>query len=85
MVCLDCFQSGLDPDKYSLRTRNAITRLHVDRVNLDLIVDLLTYIDNGPEFSAIEGAVLIFLPGLSHIQELNDILLADPNFGNPNR
>lgn len=77
-------RSGLDPDKYSLRTRNAITRLHVDRINLDLIVDLLTYIDNGPEFSGIDGAVLIFLPGLSHIQELNDMLLADPNFGNTN-
>lgn len=36
--------------------------------------------DSSPRFRDTEGAVLIFLPGLAHIQQLYDLLLTDRRF-----
>ncbi|KAK3103438.1 hypothetical protein FSP39_019253 [Pinctada imbricata] len=78
-------QTSLSPDDYSLQTRNTVTRLNPDYINMDIIVDLLVYIDKDSEFSDMEGSVLIFLPGLADIQELHELLTTDRRFSNPAR
>ncbi|XP_041377574.1 ATP-dependent RNA helicase DHX29-like [Gigantopelta aegis] len=78
-------QTELSPDKYSLRTRNAVTRLNVDRINMDLVMELLNHLTKDEEFHQVDGAVLVFLPGLSDIQELYENLQSDRLFSDPNR
>ncbi|XP_060072709.1 ATP-dependent RNA helicase DHX29-like isoform X2 [Ylistrum balloti] len=73
-------RTDLCPKTYSLRTRNTVTRSNTDRINMELIVELLCYLEKSPEFSQVEGAVLIFMPGLADIQELYELLMADRNF-----
>ncbi|XP_063953335.1 ATP-dependent RNA helicase dhx29-like [Lytechinus pictus] len=78
-------ESGLDVEKYSKRTRQVITRLNPDTINMDLILELLSYLEQVPLFQSVEGAVLIFMPGLAQIQQLYELLQADPNFSNTDR
>ncbi|XP_045750886.1 ATP-dependent RNA helicase DHX29 isoform X3 [Mirounga angustirostris] len=66
--------------KYSNRTQHAILYMNPHKINLDLILELLIYLDRSPQFRNIEGAVLIFLPGLAHIQQLYDLLSTDRRF-----
>ncbi|KAB1281376.1 ATP-dependent RNA helicase DHX29 [Camelus dromedarius] len=66
--------------KYSVRTQHAILYMNPHKINLDLILELLTYLDRSPQFKNVEGAVLIFLPGLAHIQQLYDLLSTDRRF-----
>ncbi|XP_076772317.1 ATP-dependent RNA helicase DHX29 isoform X2 [Arvicanthis niloticus] len=66
--------------KYSSRTQHAILYMNPHKINLDLILELLVYLDKSPQFRNIEGAVLIFLPGLAHIQQLYDLLSSDRRF-----
>ncbi|KAM6223081.1 ATP-dependent RNA helicase DHX29 [Rhynchocyon petersi] len=66
--------------KYSSRTQHAILYMNPHKINLDLILELLVYLDRSPQFRDIEGAVLIFLPGLAHIQQLYDLLSTDRRF-----
>ncbi|XP_044931260.1 ATP-dependent RNA helicase DHX29 isoform X2 [Mustela putorius furo] len=66
--------------KYSSRTQHAILYMNPHKINLDLILELLIYLDRSPQFRNIEGAVLIFLPGLAHIQQLYDLLSTDRRF-----
>ncbi|KAK2151742.1 hypothetical protein LSH36_353g09030 [Paralvinella palmiformis] len=77
--------SDLDSGQYSLKTRNIVTRMNPKRVNLELIMDLIVYLDEDPEYSSIDGAILVFLPGLVHIQDLYDSLKADRRFNDENR
>uniref|UniRef100_A0A8C0GUC2 RNA helicase n=1 Tax=Chelonoidis abingdonii TaxID=106734 RepID=A0A8C0GUC2_CHEAB len=76
--------SGVDLDpyyqKYSNRTRQAIFYMNPYKINLDLILELLAFLDKSPQFRNIDGAVLIFLPGLAHIQQLYDLISADRRF-----
>ncbi|XP_003470310.2 ATP-dependent RNA helicase DHX29 isoform X2 [Cavia porcellus] len=79
-------QTGVSADlnpfyeKYSNRTQHAILYMNPHKINLDLILELLVYLDRSPQFKNIEGAVLIFLPGLAHIQQLYDLLSNDRRF-----
>ncbi|XP_012510719.1 PREDICTED: ATP-dependent RNA helicase DHX29 [Propithecus coquereli] len=79
-------QTGANADlnpfyqKYSNRTQHAILYMNPHKINLDLILELLAYLDKSPQFRNIEGAVLIFLPGLAHIQQLYDLLSNDRRF-----
>ncbi|KAM5331424.1 ATP-dependent RNA helicase DHX29 [Glossophaga mutica] len=66
--------------KYSSRTQHALLYMNPQKINLDLVVELLTYLDRSPQFRNTEGAVLIFLPGLAHIQQLYDLLSTDRRF-----
>ncbi|XP_071120000.1 ATP-dependent RNA helicase dhx29-like [Mytilus edulis] len=75
----------LSPEKYSLKTRNTITRMNQNRINFDLIVETLLYISNSEEFSTVDGAVLIFLPGLADIQEVYELLQSDRKFSDTKR
>ena len=79
------YQSDVVKDRYSLSVRNTVTRMNPNRVNLDLIIDVLHLIDSSEQFAHYDGAVLVFLPGLSHIQTLYQLLEADTVLGNTER
>ena len=51
-----------------------------NRINMDLLVDILKYLSTEETYASIQGAVLVFLPGLSHIQELHELLTSDRHF-----
>ncbi|NWU82329.1 DHX29 helicase, partial [Onychorhynchus coronatus] len=76
--------SGIDLspyyEKYSSRTQQAVLYMNPYKINLELILELLAYLDRSPQFKNIEGAVLIFLPGLAHIQQLYDLISTDRRF-----
>ncbi|KAL8581805.1 hypothetical protein ACOMHN_010179 [Nucella lapillus] len=78
-------RTSLSADNYSKRTRNAVTRLNPNKINMDLIVNLLKHLDSARHYRDIDGAVLIFLPGLADIQELYEILTTERYFSNPQR
>ncbi|XP_069483380.1 ATP-dependent RNA helicase DHX29 [Ambystoma mexicanum] len=66
--------------RYSKRTCHAVLYMNPNKINLDLILELLVFLDLSPQFRTIEGAVLIFLPGLADIQQLYDLLSSDKRF-----
>ncbi|XP_022087054.1 ATP-dependent RNA helicase DHX29-like isoform X2 [Acanthaster planci] len=73
-------ESGLNPDVYSKRTRQVLTRLNWDRINMDLIMELIHFLGEDPFYGSIDGAVLVFMPGLADIQELYELLQSDSRF-----
>uniref|UniRef100_A0A3P8WRP0 ATP-dependent RNA helicase DHX29 n=1 Tax=Cynoglossus semilaevis TaxID=244447 RepID=A0A3P8WRP0_CYNSE len=76
---------GPDLDHFSSRTRQVLQYMNPNKINMDLLVDLLDYLDKSPQFAALDGAVLVFLPGLAHIQQLHDLLVSDKRFRDKNR
>ncbi|XP_073416043.1 ATP-dependent RNA helicase DHX29 isoform X2 [Dendrobates tinctorius] len=71
--------------KYSARTQHAITYMNPNRINLDLVLELLVFLDRSAQYRNVEGAVLIFLPGLADIQQLYDLLSSDKRFNDRRR
>uniref|UniRef100_A0A8B9K021 RNA helicase n=1 Tax=Astyanax mexicanus TaxID=7994 RepID=A0A8B9K021_ASTMX len=71
---------GPELDHFSSRTRRALQYMNPNKINMDLILDLLAYLDKSPQFAEVNGAVLVFLPGLAHIQQLYDLLTTDKRF-----
>ena len=69
----------------SLRTfaRQKYTRR--SKVRAVATVELLVLLDTSPEYRDVPGAVLVFLPGLAHIQQLHDTLRADQRFADSKR
>lgn len=41
--------------------------------------------DKAPQFVDVDGAILVFLPGLAHIQQLFDLLSSDKRFRDKTR
>ncbi|CAB1452431.1 unnamed protein product [Pleuronectes platessa] len=76
---------GPDLDHFSSRTRQVLKYMNPNKINMDLLVDLVDYLDKSPQFAVLDGAVLVFLPGLAHIQQLHDLLSSDKRFRNKNR
>ncbi|XP_061656994.1 ATP-dependent RNA helicase DHX29 [Syngnathoides biaculeatus] len=76
---------GPDLDHFSGRTRQVLQYMNPDKINMDLLVELISYIDKAPQFTEVDGAVLVFLPGLAHIQQLFDLLSSDRRFKDKNR
>ncbi|XP_052423788.1 ATP-dependent RNA helicase DHX29 isoform X2 [Carassius gibelio] len=72
-------------DHFSKRTRHVLQYMNPNKINMDLILDLLEYLDTSPQFRDVDGAVLIFLPGLAHIQQLYDLLTTDKRFSTKDR
>nr|XP_032812397.1 LOW QUALITY PROTEIN: ATP-dependent RNA helicase DHX29 [Petromyzon marinus] len=77
--------SGLDPARYSARTRHAVATARPERVNLELVVVLLSHLDTSAELRAVDGAVLVFLPGFADIQDLHDALSQHRDFRDSRR
>ncbi|TSM12535.1 ATP-dependent RNA helicase DHX29 [Bagarius yarrelli] len=75
-----CWDLGPELDHFSSRTRHALQHMNPNKINMELILELLDYLDKSPQFSEIDGAVLLFLPGLAHIQQLYDLLTTDRRF-----
>uniref|UniRef100_A0A3Q3FX65 ATP-dependent RNA helicase DHX29 n=1 Tax=Kryptolebias marmoratus TaxID=37003 RepID=A0A3Q3FX65_KRYMA len=76
---------GPDLDHFSSRTRRVLQYMNPNKINMDLLVDLLDYLDKSPQFADMDGAVLVFLPGLAHIQQLYDLISSDKRFRDKNR
>ncbi|KTF85608.1 hypothetical protein cypCar_00011466 [Cyprinus carpio] len=84
---------GPELDHFSSRTRHVLQYMNPNKINMDLILDILEYLGNirhmlyykSPQFRDVDGAVLIFLPGLAHIQQLYDLLTTDKRFSSKNR
>uniref|UniRef100_A0A667Z412 ATP-dependent RNA helicase DHX29 n=1 Tax=Myripristis murdjan TaxID=586833 RepID=A0A667Z412_9TELE len=71
---------GPDLDHFSSRTRQVLQYMNPNKINMDLLLDLIEYLDKAPQFSMVEGAILVFLPGLAHIQQLYDMLSSEKRF-----
>ncbi|KAK3549943.1 hypothetical protein QTP86_016870 [Hemibagrus guttatus] len=80
-----CWDLGPELDHFSSRTRHALQHMNPNKINMELILELLDYLNKSPQFAAIDGAVLVFLPGLAHIQQLYDLLTTDKRFSCKNR
>ncbi|XP_041815716.1 ATP-dependent RNA helicase DHX29 [Chelmon rostratus] len=76
---------GPDLDHFSSRTRQVLQYMNPNKINMDLLVELIAYLDKSPQFAEVDGAVLVFLPGLAHIQQLFDLLSSDKRFRDKNR
>uniref|UniRef100_A0A3P8TS41 RNA helicase n=1 Tax=Amphiprion percula TaxID=161767 RepID=A0A3P8TS41_AMPPE len=76
---------GPDLDHFSSRTRQVLQYMNPNKINMDLLVDLIDYLDKSPQFADVDGAVLVFLPGLAHIQQLYDLISSDKRFRDKNR
>ncbi|XP_056288425.1 ATP-dependent RNA helicase DHX29 [Pseudoliparis swirei] len=76
---------GPDLDHFSSRTRQMLQYMNPNKINMDLLVDLIDYLDKSPQFAVLDGAILVFLPGLAHIQQLHDLLSSDKRFRDKNR
>ncbi|XP_049932027.1 DExH-box ATP-dependent RNA helicase DExH7, chloroplastic isoform X3 [Nymphaea colorata] len=64
-------------EAYSERTRQNLKNLNEDVVDFDVLEELVYHIDEGYP----DGAILIFLPGLTEINMLFDKLAASYHFG----
>ncbi|CAD5117121.1 DgyrCDS5930 [Dimorphilus gyrociliatus] len=68
----------LDTTKYSAQTIQTVNRLNgILKLNLDIILETIKLIERKEEFNQVQGGILVFLPGLAHIQELYDMILYD--------
>ncbi|CAG5867770.1 unnamed protein product [Menidia menidia] len=76
---------GPDLDHFSSRTRQVLQYMNPNKINMDLLLDLVDYLEKSPQFADVDGAVLVFLPGLAHIQQLYDLLSSDKRFRDKNR
>ncbi|KAF2671034.1 ATP-dependent RNA helicase A [Microthyrium microscopicum] len=65
---------------YSVETRNALASYDEYRIDFQLIVKLMEAIVTKPEFARFSKAILVFLPGIGEIRELNDMLASHPAF-----
>ncbi|XP_030210763.1 ATP-dependent RNA helicase DHX29 isoform X3 [Gadus morhua] len=71
---------GPDLDHFSSRTRHVLQYMNPNKINMELLLDIIDYLDKSPQFSCMDGAILVFLPGLAHIQQLYDLLSNDKRF-----
>ncbi|KAM3599823.1 uncharacterized protein V6R79_012165 [Siganus canaliculatus] len=76
---------GPDLDHFSNRTLHVLQYMNPNKINMDLLVDLIGYLDKSQQFAEVDGAVLVFLPGLAHIQQLFDLLSSDKRFKDKHR
>ncbi|XP_052750294.1 putative ATP-dependent RNA helicase DHX57 [Galleria mellonella] len=69
--------------RYPRCSKTTCKNLHLmdtEKINLDLVEHVLTYIVNGDHKWPREGAILIFLPGIAEIMSLHDQLANSPIF-----
>jgi ATP-dependent RNA helicase DHX29 len=65
---------------YSSATRNALSNYNEYAIDYDLIVRLIETVAYEPQLSRFSSAVLVFLPGIAEIRQLNDMLTGHPSF-----
>ncbi|KAH8685702.1 ATP dependent RNA helicase-like protein [Tricladium varicosporioides] len=65
---------------YSNKTRNTISQIDEYRIDFDLVSQLLATIATDDRFTMYSKAILVFLPGIGEIRQLNDLLVGHPVF-----
>ncbi|KAL8293992.1 hypothetical protein RB600_000118 [Gaeumannomyces tritici] len=65
---------------YMKGTRNTLSQMDEYQIEFDLIVQLISRIATDPNYEQFSKAILVFLPGLAEIRQLNDLLLGDRFF-----
>lgn len=65
---------------YSPATRNVLSAYDEYAIDYDLITRLIETVAYDPQLSRFSSAILVFLPGLAEIRQLNDILVSHPSF-----
>ncbi|RKF62535.1 ATP-dependent RNA helicase DHX29 [Erysiphe neolycopersici] len=65
---------------YSNRTRNTIAQIDDYRIEFELLVQLIVKIATDDRLQIFSNAILVFLPGIGEIRQLNDILAGHPFF-----
>lgn len=65
---------------YSKRTRNTLASYDEYRIDFSLIVKLLEKVAYARDYERYSKAVLVFLPGIAEIRQLNDMLQGHPSF-----
>jgi len=63
---------------YSAKTRNTIAQMDEYRIEYELVVQLLVKIATDHSLQPFSRAVLVFLPGIGEIRQLNDLLVGHP-------
>ncbi|KAK0922223.1 hypothetical protein LTR91_004897 [Friedmanniomyces endolithicus] len=66
---------------YTKRTLKTLLEYDEYRIDFNLIVKLLQKVAYDPEYSRFSHAILVFLPGIAEIRQLNDMLGGHPAFG----
>ncbi|KAL1596221.1 hypothetical protein SLS59_007920 [Nothophoma quercina] len=66
---------------YSPATRNVLSTYDEYAIDYDLIVRLIESVAYDPQLSRYSSAVLVFLPGIAEIRQLNDMLAGHQSFG----
>jgi ATP-dependent RNA helicase DHX29 len=65
---------------YNSKTRNTISQIDEYRIEFELITQLLAKIATDDRLEMYSKAILIFLPGIGEIRQLNDMLVGHPIF-----
>jgi ATP-dependent RNA helicase DHX29 len=65
---------------YSPATRNVLSTYDEYAIDYDLIVRLIEAVAYDPQLSRFSNAVLVFLPGIAEIRQVNDLLGGHPSF-----
>ncbi|PGH15152.1 hypothetical protein AJ80_05664 [Polytolypa hystricis UAMH7299] len=66
---------------YSKQTRDIVSNYNEYRLDYRLIVTLLLRIATRPDLEQYSKAILVFMPGLAEIRQLNDAILTESFFG----
>ncbi|KZF21446.1 P-loop containing nucleoside triphosphate hydrolase protein [Xylona heveae TC161] len=72
-------QEGDYLSAFSSKTRTALAQFDEYRIDYDLLAALIGRIAVDPEFEFYSKAILIFLPGIAEIRQLNDMLIGHPS------
>jgi ATP-dependent RNA helicase DHX29 len=65
---------------YSAKTRNTISQIDEYRISFELITQLIVKIATDDNLSMYSKAILVFLPGIAEIRQLNDMIVGNPQF-----
>lgn len=69
-----------DLQGYSQRTRRTLASLDQYRINYDLIINLLEVLAFEKQYTKFSNAILIFLPGISEIRRLSNLIQSQRSF-----
>ena len=65
---------------YSTKTRNTISQMDEYRIEFELVTQLIAKIATDENLVVYSQAILVFLPGIAEIRQLNDMLVGNPFF-----
>jgi ATP-dependent RNA helicase DHX29 len=71
---------GTQLGAYSAKTLNTLAQIDEYRIDFDLVVQLIARIAHDEAYVPYSKAILVFLPGIGEIRQLNDMLLGHPAF-----